>query len=656
MKKFYSYLLPLLSLLTIVGMTSYGYSGAGKASGNELRVDVGARAVAMGGVQFGEENGAFGTYYNPAFMANITQKEVGLMHNEYIFDVRQNVLSYVHPTEKNVYGGGLTYFSYGTIDGYDKNDTKTGNVDASDLAIMGSWARSLDWQMGALQLSDFKVGSSLKLLRKVLGTESAFGFAVDFGFVYPVKSESFKYLDKLKLAAAIQNLSNGIKVGSDTNELERVVRLGVGRAFWGDAVHLGLDGVMVSGSGLYPVLGFEYKLINKIAIRAGYKGTRALEQRFSYGVGFENPLFSLDYAFVPFADLEDTHRISVRYRFGRSTEKPKADSQLKGKVNQAKTLYAQGQLVDAYIISLQVSHVAPWLDENNELLSTIQKSFQELEESDKKEKMLSEVSHLYARGEKLFEEGNLIDAQLNFETVLGLQPNHIGARGYLKQIEGHFQLFIENFYKEGLAAFAEQDYERAKSQFEKVLVINPNHPEARAQLVVCIEILENKRKLEAQEEQSATISRKYREALDAYKAEKYQESLVLFKEALALDPANDEIRRYMVSANDILYRQSLLKAQEQSSKGEWGEAIQLLRLALEYNPQSLEAKDSLANIQRRWDLQRRVLSQNLYKEGLEAFLGGDKKRAKEIWQKSLELDPENQEAKRGISRLVSEGK
>ena len=656
MKRIYLSCIPLLSLLAVIEMSSFAYSGAGKSSGNELRVDVGARAVAMGGIQFGEEESAFGIYYNPAFMANITQKEVGFMHNEYIFDLRQDVLSYIHPTEKWVYGGGLTYFSYGAIDGYNKNDTKIGNIDANDLSIMGSWARSLDWELGAVQFKDFKVGSSLKLLRKVLGPESAFGFAVDLGFVYPIKSERYQYLDKLKLAGAIQNLSNGIKVGSETNELERVMRLGVGRAFWGDAIHLGLDGVMVSGSGLYPVLGFEYKLIKNIAVRAGYKGVRALEQRFSYGIGFENPLFSIDYAFVPFGDLEDTHRISVRYRFGKSTAKPRADSQLRGKVDQAKTLYAQGQLVDAYIISLQISHVAPWLDENNNLLATIQRSFQELEDSDKKEKMLAEVNNLYARGEKLFEEGNLIDAQLNFETVLGLQPNHAGAKGYLKQIEGHFRLFIENFYKEGLAAFAEQDYERAKNQFEKVLVINPNHPEARAQLAACIEILENKRKLEAQEEKTAAISRKYREALNAYKAEKYQESLVLFKEALDLDPANDEIRRYVASANDILYRQSLLKAQELSSKGEWEGAIQLLRLALEYNPQSLEAKDSLVNIQRRWDLQRRVLSQNLYKEGLEAFLGGDKKRAKEIWQKSLELDPDNQEAKRGISRLASEGK
>lgn len=646
----------LLRMVVFLLFATFAHGGPGKSSGNELRVDVGARAVAMGGVQFGEENGAFGLYYNPAFMANLSQKEAGLMHNEYILDVRQNVLSYAHPTEKGIYGAGITYFNYGTIDGYDKNDRKTGNVGASDLSVMGGWARQLDWGLGGMSFEDFKLGAALKLLRKELGSESAFAFAVDLGFVYPVKSERFKYLDKVNVAAAIQNLSNGIKVGSDTNELERVVRMGVGRSFWGDAVSVGLDGIMVSGSGLYPVVGVEYKLMNKVSVRAGYKGTRALEQRFSYGIGFENPLFSLDYAFVPFGDIEDTHRVSVRYRFGKSTAKPRADSQLKGKVTQAKTLYAQGQLVDAYIISLQVNHVAPWMDENNELLASIQKSFQELEESDKREKLLVQVNDLFARGEKFFEEGNLIDAQLNFETVIGLQPNHAGARGYLRQIEGHFQLFIENFYKEGLAAFAEEDYERAKSQFEKVLVINPNHPEARAQLAACIEILENRRKLEAAETKQENISRKYKEALNAYKAERYQESIALFKEALELDPANEEIRRYLTSANDILYRQYLLKAQEYSGRGEWEEAIHHLRLALEYNPQSMDAKDSLVNIQRRWDLQRRVASQNLYKEGLEAFLGGDKKRAKEIWQKSLELDPDNQEAKRGLSRLASEGK
>ena len=69
------------------------------------------------------------------------------------------------------------------------------------------------------------------------------------------------------------------------------------------------------------------------------------------------------------------------------------------------------------------------------------------------------------------------------------------------------------------------------------------------------------------------------------------------------------------------------------------------------NPSSKEAKSLLEDAQRRWELQKRVQSQNLYKEGLEAFLSGDKTKARSAWKKAIEFDPDNEEAKRGLQRI-----
>ena len=262
-----------------------------------------------------------------------------------------------------------------------------------------------------------------------------------------------------------------------------------------------------------------------------------------------------------------------------------------------------------------------------------------------------QINALFSRGERFFEEGNLINARADFQAVVGLQPDHAAALGYLKQIETQFQSFVENFYREGLAAFAAEDYETAKDAFEKVIVIKPDHEEARAQLAKSIEILEARKRQEqiiAQKEESAKI---FQEGLVSYKKEQYDEAINLFNQVLEIDAENGEAKRYLASSHDILYRQYLSRGQDNAPKGEWEVAVKNLKAALTHNSRSSEARGSLETVQRRWELQRKVLSQNLYKEGLEAFLSGDKKKAKSAWERSLDLDSNNEEAKRGLQRI-----
>ncbi|MBI2915980.1 MAG: hypothetical protein HYY07_03890, partial [Elusimicrobia bacterium] len=527
-------------LLSFILSASSAFAAAGKSGASHLKADIGARSVAMGGVQFASEERVFSQFYNPALMAWMNQKEIGLQHNEYILDLKQDVASYIHPLGDawGVAGGAVNYFGYGDITGYDSQGTKTANVNASDLVVSGSWGKKMSLELKGLGVGveSLGVGASLKILRRNLGDVNALGFALDAGFVYPVR---WGYLNGVRVAGAAQNLSNGMSFESSSDGLARVVRLGAVRSFWGKAVTVGIDGVLGSGVGFYPAIGAEYKVLTMISLRAGYKGSSHLEKNFTYGIGFENPLFTVDYAFVPFGNLEESHRVSVVYRFGKSREKPRAEAQLRGKVNEAKTLYAQGLLVDAYLISMQVHNVAPWLDENRKLLQTIQKSFQELEESDKKEKLLIQINALFSRGEKFFEEGNLINARLDFQAVLGLQPDHAAAQGYLKQIEGQFQSFVENFYRDGLVAFAAEDYVKAKDAFEKVIVIKPDHEEARAQLAKCMEILEHRQREADDVVMKEEVSKINRDAFSAYKGEKYEEAIRLFEQVIRMDAKNE---------------------------------------------------------------------------------------------------------------------
>ncbi len=140
--------------------------------------------------------------------------------------------------------------------------------------------------------------------------------------------------------------------------------------------------------------------------------------------------------------------------------------------------------------------------------------------------------------------------------------------------------------------------------------------------------------------------------LAAYKKEQYDDAITLLNQVLDMDAKHEDGRRLLASSKDNLFKRHFSRAQDLAAKGEWEGSIKNFRLAISHNPKSRDARESLSNIQRRWDLQKKVVSQNLYKEGLEAFLGGDKKKAKSSWEKSLELDSDNEEAKRGLARIT----
>ena len=644
------------SLLILLLLAWHGASAApralaapGKTTANYLDVDVGGRGVAMAGTQFGSDGEVFAAFYNPALLGRVERREMGVMHNEFLSDLRQEVFAYVHPTERaGNFAAALNYFSYGDISGFNAQGAPTGKVSASDMMFSGSWAKDWEIVMGERMFKGLSTGLTGKVLNKKLHNDSALGFAMDAGLSYALTG---RFVEGTQAAASLSNFGPGLKFRQESSPLPTAVRIGLARSFWGDAFTATVDEVMPFHSDPYPAAALEYKLRKMFSLRVGYKGDKSLDQELTYGAGFETSVFKVDYAFVPFEDLGDSHRISVTLRFGKNVKRRTTDEQLALRIREAETLFAQGLLVDAYLVSIQVQRVAPWLDANNRLISKIQKDFQDLEESDRKEKQRLQAEALFKRAEQFFVEGNLINARLEFQTLLGLDPGHKQAQSYLKQIEGQFRSFLDSFYREGMLAFAEENYEKAKEEFEKVLAIRPDHAEAREQLSRCVEEIAE-REREAREAQRKDILEKtYSEALQAFRSSEFEKALALFKDVLAVDPGHADALRYEAMVKRTLHEHSLKTGRDHAAKGQWELAIRNLKKALEYNPGSGAAKEILKDAERRWDLQKKVVSQNLYKQGLEAFLAGDKKKAQGIWEKALELDPKNEGAIRGLSRI-----
>jgi len=606
--------------LFIIHHPSFILADSGSNSADYLKVNVGAKAVAMAGTQFGALNDSFAQFYNPALLSGIKGKEIGLMHNEFFLDFRQEVFTYVHPTVRfGNFATAINYFTFGAVEGFNAQGVRQSNLSANALLIGVSWGKDWYISFGDVDHNNFSTGATFKFLNDKLDDDTVLGFAFDLGFSY---SFILRTLNGLKVAGSLMNFGAG---AAELGSLPRIARLGLAYSFWGEALTATLDEVFPMDSPLYPALGIQYKIRKMFSVRMGYSGNVRLDQEFTYGIGLENPLFRLDYSFVPYDDLGDTHRFSLLYRFGRSSKGSVADNQLREKVTEARTLYNQGFLVKAYMIAQQVQRVAPWLKANNRLLSNIQKDFQALEDADRREKMQGKIGALFNRAERLFEEGNLISAQQEFQAVLGLQPDHVAARGYIGHIESQFRSFVQSFYKDGIIAFAQANYEKAKELFEKVLAMKQDHRGAKEQLARCLEILERRKNEASEGTERDNPERTYRDGQDAFRNKNFEETL---------------FKQHMESGRDFL------------STENWESAVKDFKKALNLLPSSEEAKNFLTDAEKQWGLEKKALGQKLYQQGVDAFMSGRKNEAKSLWQRAVDLDPENKEAQRGLAKIA----
>jgi tetratricopeptide (TPR) repeat protein len=631
------------ALAALLGLQSPALA-AGSGSANFLKLGVGGRGAAMGGAQTAAVNDVTALYWNPAGLGRLTQNEVGFMHNSSFQDQSHDVLFYAHPTRKaGTFGAGLTTMKVGSIAGYDAAGARTGDLEASDTLLSLGWGRA--WE--TFWLPNLNTGVTLKTLQKKLGDESASTFMADLGFLHETQGGR---LSRLRTGLAVQNLGGGVNF-TESADLPMSLRLGFAYPFLAEALTLAADVVSPSDADLHVNLGVDYRLWDIMAFRAGYKGSNDSDNGLTYGVSFGNERFHMDYAFTPFGRLGDSHRVSAGFRFGQAYRKTQVQTQLRRAYEKAEARYAQGYLVDAYIQATQITDVAPWHRPSRTLMRRIQQDFKSLEDMARKEQMQVQLDDHFSRGEQHFERDELIPAKREFEAIIALQSDHVGAKTYLKRIDERFRSIVQNFYETAMRYFAAGDYRQSKDYFEKVLVVDPNHAEAREQLTRAEKLLNQAEKATEERARMESLRPVYFAALTAFEKKDYDEALRKFEEMLRLDPENNEAQRYRLLCRDLLAKQSYDEGNRAAQGGDWPRANAAFTKALRYKPEYKEAQDALAQVRSQLGEQKKGESQKLYKQGLEAFLAGDQSRAVELWQKAVDMDPENMEAKRGLDRI-----
>ena len=347
----------MAAIVLMIGLAiglARGDNGAGSCSFNFLRVGMDARSVALGEAFTALVDDATATYWNPAGLSRIPNHHITGTYLNYVVEIRSGYLGYALPLGKDSgFGVGITYFDHGKI-----QETTPDNPTGAGLGKYGANDLSAGFGYGR-RFGQFYLGMSLKGIYSRIHDYSAHAFACDIG------GQSELFSNRLLIGLSARNL--GIQTGAFIEEKAKLplnIEFGIGYRLFDRSLLVALDvGKPLDNSFNYEI-GIEYLFKEILSLRLGY---RSLGQDLksdsdfdiftgiSSGLGIKVKNHNIDYAFIPFNDLGNTHRISFTMVFGNVreslSEESAVDHYKKAEVYRAKKLWAEAAVEYEKVVS-----------------------------------------------------------------------------------------------------------------------------------------------------------------------------------------------------------------------------------------------------------------------------------------------------------------
>lgn len=255
------------------------------------------------GAAHGGTAGAFGAvaadvfslYYNPAGSMKAGKYAVGVMHHEWISDVRSEYLAFIWRPGKVAIGGSILYNSVGEIERRESASTEPLSLfDAQDIAA-GVTA-------GFFISPDFSLGLTAKLLYEKIDVSSGTAYAVDIGGYY-------EFLPHVHVGMAVSNLGSKIRLDEEEDNLPTIIRAGGSFAY--RDFNFGLSVVTPTDDQPHVHIGADRLISDILTVRAGYASGYDV-RNIAFGFGVKHDFVAVDYSYTPIeSDLGDSHRFSL---------------------------------------------------------------------------------------------------------------------------------------------------------------------------------------------------------------------------------------------------------------------------------------------------------------------------------------------------------
>jgi len=302
-------LFALIFLSTGLSQTTYDF----------LRVDMSARAGALGGSFVSNNDDVDVLFYNPAGIAPLQNSPVSLSFVKHLLDI--NLFSLAYSTEfENIgrFGTALKYINYGTFDAADEFGNRTGEFNAGEFAFLICYAGEFE--------ENFYYGVNAKVIYSSIAENSSSALATDIGLQYAIPSQ------QINIAAGVTNLGKQVSSYMNTEEdLPVDVSIGISKRLENLPVRLSLDFHRLNDEReeFYQhfkgfTIGAEFYLSKVLNLRLGYDNERRSELKvgstsgiagFNAGLGVLISEYQFNYGYSSLGLVGAMHRIGISTAF-----------------------------------------------------------------------------------------------------------------------------------------------------------------------------------------------------------------------------------------------------------------------------------------------------------------------------------------------------
>ena len=327
MKKLSPYLLIVFLLIIYTDLCHSAIKKVAQTGLQFLKIDMSARAAAMGGA-FGMVGfDANAMFYNPSGIGKMESNlDVFITRTEWAADISYNAGALV----KNLgtFGNlGFSFISadYGDIIGTRVSSAGKGYIDTGLIEDVGAYAFGFAY---ARAMTDkFTVGGQIKyafqrlssslLSNNIIASNRVSGLAYDFGTMFYPGFKSFR------MGMNIKNFSPQFKYQNEAFELPLTFVISVAMDVLDFLGEEHPNSLLIAVDAIHPRdyterihLGGEYLYKNMFAIRAGYK-LNYDEEGFCAGFGVKRSVsgvnIKLDYAYSDIGVFNTGNRISIGF-------------------------------------------------------------------------------------------------------------------------------------------------------------------------------------------------------------------------------------------------------------------------------------------------------------------------------------------------------
>ncbi len=307
------------NILIIVALLSITMNSAfAQSSFYFLNLNSSARAAALGGAFVSMPEDASAVFINPATLSTVNDQRISATFLKHVLDINSGLMTYSSSNESiGHYAVSALYTSNGTFQGADSRGVKTNTFSGNELAISGTYSRSLD--------SNFFYGATLKFIYSGLEQTSSTALAVDAGLLYQIPKS------RVNIGFSLLNIGTQLsKYVSESESLPIDVRLGINHrlrglpllvnfsfhhladktdGFFDKFANISLGGELTVSKVIDLRLGYDNRIRSAVATstQRGFSGLSA-------GVGVKTKNILIDYAASSFGTPATLHRLSINFK------------------------------------------------------------------------------------------------------------------------------------------------------------------------------------------------------------------------------------------------------------------------------------------------------------------------------------------------------